>query len=193
MSRRKPQPLPAFKPCLLLVKWKHGTQFFNCPTEAHLYSACLRGLKLKHGAGWFGKPVPTLVPKPNFARETIELLPEGPVRDAAKKQWGHYEGTLHRNEKEQIEYDQVLAAIKYNDGALAGRILDHYDFLEKEYLDECPPLPEPEDPQDEQRFSETKSGKRWIYDAPRGEWIRGDYARMDYNQQVADGEEPHRV
>lgn len=192
MSRTKPQPLPAFKPCLLLGKWKDGTQYFNCPTEAHLFSACLSVLKLKVEAGYFSKPQPRAPEHPGISLAEAESLAEGPIRKAALETWQKYEASLRSNESYQIEYDEVMYAIEYDDGALAFHILRNPGYIQTERVSDCDPLPKPESPPHQHRYSDPETGERWIYDKTRG-WIRRDYARMVYNQQVADGEEPRRV
>jgi hypothetical protein len=179
---------------ILVAHWKHGDVYYHVPTEAHLHAAALNLLNFHNENGYYAglkhdeDEERQWGPKhPGMEAEEIEKLPEGPIRDAARKSWKEWSSYQDRLKLCNDEWKDIQHALKTKNGVLAWQILqerrDHeyervsIESLESENLEL---LPRPKKPTHGQRWTDPE-GQRWIFDGKKEGrglgWIKGDHAQ----------------
>lgn len=193
LRTRKVQPMRSFKGGLLVFHGKYGETYYHVPTEAHVHAAALQLLKANKEGGWYEhlkydeKEEKEWGPKhPGMEPEDIEKLPEGQIRDAARKAWKEWSGYQATLKESNVEWDAIEAVLESQDGNEAWQILQErsdgeYERISIERLDgeDVKLLPRPEKPRHGQRWTDPE-GQRWIFDGKKGKglgWIKGAHAQ----------------
>jgi hypothetical protein len=123
----KLQPISGFFtthqfPRLLILKEKHGDKYYHVPTPETLATVSLATLKQRKEEGWY--PVNQSQPtKPELAKEQIDALPEGSIKQAAIQQHKDYLLAVQYHSEEQETAAAIEKAITTSNGKLACRIL----------------------------------------------------------------------
>jgi hypothetical protein len=116
---------------VLVAREKHGTRILNALTRKDCYASALLLLTERFtDSYWYHKPEPPSG-KPELTQDQIEALPDGEVKDLAKKQWKRFEKRNKRYEDALVQYNEIVLAVESEDGKLAYQCL--YDRADHEY------------------------------------------------------------
>jgi len=194
-----------FTPGLLIFHEKHGNWHYDVPTENHYQAACLTVLTRRFEEGyWYHDPLEEESHEwdpepPQMSLEEIEKLPEGEIRDTARRQHAKYAGWKKEREEGHQQYERIKKAIKTGDGQEARWLIEEFSHGEYEGytfegVERPEPLPRPTAPEHETRWVDPETGQRWIFEAEEGlGWIHGEYARIRYCVMAHKGEEVIRT
>ncbi|MHA2068144.1 MAG: hypothetical protein ACXABY_27600 [Candidatus Thorarchaeota archaeon] len=117
---------------VLVAREKHGTRIFNALTRKDCYASALRLLMERFtDSYWYHKPdAPS--GKPELTKDQIDALPDGEIKNLAKKQWKRFKKSNSYYEDALAQYNEIVLAVESEDGRLAFQCLRDRDDHEYE-------------------------------------------------------------
>lgn len=123
MKARPPCP-DLTEPSVLVLKEKHDDLYFHVPDEATLHKVALDILTKRLKSGDWYYDLRQDVPKsPELTKEQIEALPDGRIKEIARKEVDNYQSRLRSYQHEVEDYVNLQRAVKDKDGKAAWRAL----------------------------------------------------------------------
>lgn len=111
MIRLAVDPEGNVHPSVLVAREKHDTPIWPASTVEEFAASCYAILKRFHGFGYYFRYDEPVKPAGLMAREQVEALPEGPVRDAAAKQVNQYVRELRAARANNETVDRIEAIL----------------------------------------------------------------------------------
>lgn len=139
MKKKSSDKLSVWKgPGVLVAKEKHGDRYFDSSTPEAFFKACLTLVKerLTPDYGYYFPP--TEVKTPSLSKEAAEVLPDGPVRAAAVREWAQYIAAVKAYERDLKMFEAAKLAVESEDGLLAWTVLSMRKDYEYEYISQEP-------------------------------------------------------
>ena len=124
-----------FKPGVIVCREKHSTDLYWALTEEQLYKQALAIVISRYEAGWYYKPSKPSSPDLGMTAAEINALPEGSVKQEARKAYRRYERSLALYEQDVLDYNNLLALIEEQDGYEAWLFLRSRSSCEYEEVE----------------------------------------------------------
>jgi hypothetical protein len=118
---------------VLILKEHHGERALDISTPEQLQKAALSVIKGRFGSDhdYYMLEEPEL-PESPIAKEQIDVMSEGELKEAAKEIYSNYERNLEGYNETIKEINLIRKCIETNDGRLAWKILQQRQYIEDE-------------------------------------------------------------